>query len=257
MFIAVDIGNTNVVLGAYEGEELLHVWRISSDASRTEDEYRATLLALFAESRLEERGAQGCMIASVIPRLSHTLGAALERLLGCKAMHLTPDLEMGILNMYEPPGDVGADRLANAAGGAQRYGAPLIIVDFGTATTLDVVSAERHYLGGVIMPGLEMSADALFQKTSLLPRIAIERPRRAIGRSTRESILSGLVWGSIAGADRLVEEAREELGAGADCEVVATGGYAPAMAALSRQITRVDTDLTLWGLLKIWQWNRA
>ncbi len=255
MFLAVDIGNTHIVLGAYEGEELRQVWRLWSNPARTEDEMRVTMRQLLEESNFPTDSSWGCAISSVIPRLSHTLKSALSRLFEREPLVLTHELDLGIENRYRHPENVGPDRLANAVGGVVRYGAPLVVLDFGTATTFDVITADRAYVGGIIMPGLEMSADALFQKTSLLPRIAVEAPAKVIGRSTQESIASGLIWGSVAAVDRLADQVREEIGA-PDCPVVATGGYAPTIGALSKAINRVDSDLTLYGLLQIWKRNR-
>jgi type III pantothenate kinase len=255
MFLAVDIGNTHCVLGVYDwDEQLRQVWRISSNPSRTEDEVRMTLAQLFRESGLTLAAVRGCVVSSTIPRLAKTFREALAALLGRPPLILTNDLDLGVENRYHHPEDVGADRLANAVGGIERYGAPLIVVDFGTATTFDVVTRDKAYLGGIIMPGLEMSADALFQKTSRLPRIAIEPPARVVGRSTRESIASGILRGSAAAVDRLIEQVREEI-AEPECPVVATGGLARTVVPLTRHLEKVDDDLTLYGLLRVWLRN--
>lgn len=255
MFMAVDIGNTHMVLGLFEKEVLRQTWRVRSDPARTEDETRALLRQLFQECDLSLDSLRGAMVCSVIPRLTHTLRDALAVLLGREPLVLTHELDLGIRNMYHYPENVGPDRLANAVGGVHRYGAPLIIVDFGTATTFDVISADKAYLGGVILPGLEMSADSLFQKTSLLPRVAIDKPAHVIGRSTFESITSGIVWGTAAVIDRLTAQIRDEMGE-PDCPLVATGGHSATIAKLSHEISRVDPDLTLFGILKVWERNQ-
>jgi type III pantothenate kinase len=254
MFLAVDAGNTNIVLGLYEGEILRKTWRMKSDVHRTTDETRLFLRQLLQEKDVNVDCITAAMVASVIPRLSGTLQDALEELTGIRPMLLTHELELGIQNLYNHPENVGPDRLANAVGGIARYGAPLAVVDFGTATTFDVITRNKEYLGGVILPGLEMSADSLFQKTSMLPRIAIARPDRVIGRSTLEAITSGIVLGSAAMVDALMLRIREELSE-PDCTLIATGGHAPTLAAYSHEIKLVDNDLTLFGMLKAWEQN--
>jgi type III pantothenate kinase len=255
MFLCVNVGNTHIVLGLYEEETLRAVWRVSSVPWRTEDEYRVLFRNMLRESAPDLGGCAGCMVASVVPRLTQTLLRSVKSLLGIDAMVLSHDLDLGVGNLYERPEDVGPDRLANAAGGIARYGAPLIVVDSGTATTFDVVSADRAYIGGIIMPGLEMAAEALFQKTSRLPRIAIAAPRELIGRTTMDAIASGLVRGTAGAVDSLVAQIREALGAPA-CPAVATGGCAEIIAPFAKSLTHVDPDLTLYGMLKIWQRNR-
>ena len=254
MFLAVNAGNTRVVLGVYHGEELRRVWRISSDPARTEDEYGLLMRQFFRDGGVEPTAVRGAMISSVVARLTATLKTALRDLLGIEPLVLTHELDLGFRICYRDPKDVGADRLANTAGGMQRYGAPLIIVDSGTATTFDVLSADRDYLGGIILPGMDMSADALFQKTSLLPRIAIEPPRSVIGNSTQAAIASGIVWGTVGAVDRLILQVRQEIGA-PDCRAVATGGYAEVLTSLSSELSQADPDLTLFGIRKIWERN--
>jgi type III pantothenate kinase len=254
MFLAVNAGNTHVTVGVFDGEDLWHMWRIASNPARTEDELRLIFVQMFAEKELALSQVRGCMICSVIPRLIRPLSLAVEDLLGVEPLVLTHELDLGIRNDYQPPSAVGADRLANAVGGVERYGCPLVIVDAGTAITFDVISSERSYLGGVILPGLDMSADALFAKTSLLPRVAIDPTESVIGRSTQESITSGLIWGSVAAIDFIVHRIRKELKA-PDCPVVATGGHSSTLAPNSRELDRVDIDLTLFGMLKIWERN--
>jgi len=255
MFLSVNVGNTHIAYGLFQGQNLVRTWRVRADPARTDDESRLLIRQLFAEHDLSPDHIRGCMISSVIPRLSHTLSMALEGILGTKPTILHHSLDLGIENRYHHPENVGADRLANAVGGVVRYGAPLIIVDLGTATTLDVVSRDRAYLGGVILPGLEMSADSLFQKTSLLPRIAIEPPERTIGRTTIEAITSGLLLGTAGAVDELTRRIREEM-AEPNCPLIATGGHGPVISRISKEISKTDPDLTLFGILKIWERNQ-
>ncbi len=252
MFLAIDVGNTHTVIGLYEGQNLAHVWRITSVAERTEDETRALLANLFAERNLSVGSVRGAGIASVIPRVTASIAAAVRALVEVEPLVINSECNLGIENHYKHPENVGADRLANAVGGIERYGAPLIVVDMGTATTFDVMSSDRAYIGGIIIPGLEMSADALYQKTSLLPRIAIDNPGPVIGGSTIEAITSGIMRGTVAAIDRLIEQVRDEMHE-PDCKVVATGGHSRKIARLSQHLETVDADLTLFGILTIWQ----
>jgi type III pantothenate kinase len=255
MFLSIDVGNTQIVLGLYESDRLRETWRLAADPERTGDEYAMLIAGLLGRAGFDPAALAGSMISSVIPRLTQSLSAAILSVSRVEPMVLTHDLDLGIENRYERRENVGADRLANAVGGVERYGAPLIVVDLGTATTFDVISADRAYLGGAIMPGLEIGADALFRRTSLLPRVAIEPPSSAIGRSTNEAIASGLVWGTVGAIDKLAQKIRAELGA-PECLVVATGGHAATVARFSETISKVDPDLTLFGILRIWQRNR-
>ncbi len=255
MFLAVDVGNTQIVTGLYVNQELSKTWRLASEPTRTEDEYRSLFLSLFHEAKIDLDAFQGCMICSVIPRLTQTLDAVFKQILGPRSMLLSHDLDLGVENKYQHPQDVGLDRLANAVGGIEKYGAPLILIDLGTATTFDIISADRAYLGGVILPGLEMSADSLFQKTSLLPRVSIEMPQSTIGRNTNDAINAGLMLGTVGAIDMIAQRIKQEINA-PDCAIIATGGHAQAIAKLSEQIQRVDPDLTLDGIYHVWRRTR-
>lgn len=256
MFLAFNAGNTHVVCAAFQGEDLIHAWKVRSDAARTVDEYRVFLRQFLGEVSLDPGEIEGALIASVIPRLTVTLQQAVEDLGGLTPLVLDESMDLGLENRYEPPSAVGPDRLANAVAGVERYGCPLILVDFGTATTFDVISPEGHYVGGAILPGLEMSADSLFQKTSRLPRVALSPPREVIGRNTQDSLVSGLMWGVACAVDGMAERIRMELGV-PECRLVATGGDAPAIAKLCKSITDVQPDLTLHGIRILWERNRS
>jgi type III pantothenate kinase len=256
MFLALNVGNTHVVPGVFDGDKLIKTWRLRSDPARPRDEYRLLLRQLLEEEGMDFSQIDGCMISSVIPRLSFTLRDALEPVVKVPVMDLHCRLDLGFQILYRHPEDVGPDRLADAVGGIARYGAPLIVVDFGTATTFNIITPQSEYLGGVIMPGLEMSADALFQKTSRLPRVAVAPPEKVIGRSTFEAIASGIVWGTIAAIDGLADKIRAELGL-PECRVVATGGNAATLSSHSRVISEVNPDLTLYGILIAWRRNQG
>lgn len=255
LWLSVDIGNTNVVLGLHdETGRVVHSWRVSSDLRRTEDEY-AILFRHLEEDRSTPAGKwTGACICSVVPALTPVVKRAVERVHDVESLVLGPDTRMNIRNRYKNPEEVGADRLANAAGARDRYGTPVLIVDFGTATTLDVVSSKGDYLGGCILPGLDATADALFRSTAKLPRISIETPGKVLGRTTIESIRSGLFYGAVGSVDSLVARIWKEIGEKGT--VVATGGLASTLAKHSKTISYADADLTLHGLWVIWNLNR-
>ncbi len=254
-WLSVDIGNTNTVLGVHDDSgRVIHSWRVSSDLRRTEDEY-AALFRLLGEERVAPAARwMGACLCSVVPALTPAIARAVERVYGVRPLVLDSKTRLNVRNRYKNPQEVGADRLANAAGARDRYGLPVIIVDFGTATTLDVVSSRGDYLGGCILPGLDATADALFRSTAKLPRISVEEPRTVLGRTTIESIQSGLFFGAIGSVDWLVERLWETLGERG--KVVATGGLATTLADHSRTISKADPHLTLHGLWVIWNLNR-
>jgi type III pantothenate kinase len=254
LLLTVDIGNTNIVLGIFAGERLIDHWRIATELKKTEDEYALTLQGLVALNEVRPADASGAIIASVVPHLCPVFQKSIRRVFGVEARILDHTTPIPVRNRYENPQEVGVDRLANAVGGKTLFGAPLIIVDFGTAITLDVVSPAGDYLGGVIMPGLEMSADALYKRTSRLPRILLERPAHVLGRTTIASMQSGLYFGLVSAIDGVIEKLWKELGF--KSKVVATGGLAPAFAAESKLVTATDPFLTLHGLRLIWEYNQ-
>lgn len=265
MLLAVDIGNTNVTLGLYDPEAApgaplaptpLRRWALSSQPMRTADEYRLTLRALLAEGADAEAITE-TVVASVVPPLTRPIMTALRQAYPAarhlEVGHATP---MPVRNLYRAPAEVGLDRLANAAGAVALFAPPIIVVDLGTATTFDLVDASRAYLGGVIVPGPALMAEALSLRTARLPRIAPERPARIVGGSTVEALQSGLYWGTIGAIDYLVEAIERELG-WEGATVVATGGEARAVMNDARRIGRVEPDLTLFGLSEIWRHGAA
>lgn len=255
LLIAVDIGNTNVTIGLYEAETLKTTWRISSTGPKTADEFHVMLRDLCATAALDPRHAKGIVLCSVVPRLTPPLSDALRQLTGLVPLAVVSDIPIPITNQYQDPIQVGHDRLVNAFSAWTRYGGPLIIVDFGTAITLDVVTKDRRYLGGVIAPGVEISLDALSARTALLPRIELEPQPRVLGTSTPESIRSGLLHGFGALCDGLVNKLKAECAPRA--QVIATGGYAKMISTYCQTIDCVNPGLTLDGLKLLWDSQQA
>lgn len=253
MVFVLDIGNTHIVAGVYKDGKLAHHWRISTDRKKTEDEYGLIFVAMLAHAGVSLGSFTGAAIASVVPPLTPILEKAVRQYVGPSPIVVGPGTKTGMNIKYENPKEVGPDRIVNAVAAYQKYGGPVIVVDFGTATTLDVVSADGEYLGGAIAPGILTATDALFEKASRLPRIEIARPQSAIGRNTVQSMQSGIVFGFAGQVDGLVTRVSEELRT--EPYVVATGGLAGLVAAESRTIKTVDPWLTLDGLYIIYQRN--
>ncbi len=254
MLLAADVGNSKIAFGLFEGEELLERWTIRTDHKKTADEYALLIHQLFEMRARSISEVSAAVMASVVPAVDRSVGAALAGICHAQLLVVQPTTPLGIQNLYEVPEEVGADRLANAVGGRAMRGAPVIVIDFGTATTFDVVSPEGDYMGGLIMPGLEMEAQALFDYTAKLPRVSPKRPKRVLGKTTVASIRSGLFWGYVSSIDGLIKRLRDELGG--EWPVVATGGYAASVASESEFIEHVEPDLTLHGLRIIWERNQ-
>jgi type III pantothenate kinase len=247
MLLAVDVGNTQTVLGLFDASGgLTRTWRTATDRSRTAQEWAVLWRGLLALDRLEPDAARRLMIGSVVPPVGEVWEEVGRDLLGVPVAQLTPEVRHGLVLEVDQPGEVGADRIANAIAARELFGTPAVVVDFGTATTFDVVSAAGHYLGGAIAPGLWTAAEALVQKTARLPRIALEAPRHAIGRNTVAAMQSGIVYGFAGQVDALVERLARELEG--EPRVLATGGLAPLVARHSRRIDQVVPELTLLGL---------
>jgi type III pantothenate kinase len=250
MWLVIDVGNTNTVLGIYDGKKLLHHWRIASDQERTADEQALLLRQLSEAASLEMSKIDGVIIGSVVPALTQTYAQAARTLFGITPIEVTADLDLDLEIGYEDPRQMGADRIANAVAARERFSGPVIVVDFGTATTFDVISREGKYLGGIIAPGLHTSATDLFARAARLPRfVEIKEPKRIIGKNTVESIQAGLFFGTVGQVDEIVSRIQSELGEKA--LVVATGGLAELIAPQSRTIEKVCLTLTLDGLLEI------
>ena len=255
LLLTIDAGNTNTVLGIHEGAELRRHWRLSTRREQTADEYGILVRNLFAASDIDPSRISGVALASVVPPLTPVLVALARQYLGEEPLVVEPGVRTGMPILYEPPGDVGADRIVNGVAAFAAYGGPVIVVDFGTATTFDVVTRKGEYLGGVICPGIGISADALFQRAARLPRVDVRDPGKVIGRSTVTSMQAGLYFGYAGMVEALLARIKAELAEPA--RVVATGGLAETLASEIPSIEAVDPVLTLTGLRLIWERNRA
>jgi type III pantothenate kinase len=255
MLLCVDIGNTNIVMGLYRGDELLTHWRISTDHQRMPDEYSMLLMDLLAHQGFRFQEIDGIALASVVPPVTDTFIEMLHHYLTPKPFIVDSGVKTGVAIRYDNPREVGADRVVNAAAAYTLYGGPACIVDFGTATTFDALSAKGEYLGGAIAPGVRVAAEALFQRTAKLPRIDLQRPKKAIGTNTVDSMRSGILFGYVGLVEGMVARFRRELGP--EMRVIATGGLAGVIAEETRVIEVVDIWLTLKGLRLIYEMNEG
>jgi type III pantothenate kinase len=271
MLLVIDVGNTNTVLGVFaragEGhapgsanetqryERLVANWRVATSRTSTVDEYGVLFRNLFSMAGLESKGIHGIVISSVVPPLDPVLRQVCERYFNLLPLSIEPGVKTGMPVHYDNPAEVGADRIVNGVAAFAKYGGPCVIVDFGTATTFDCVSAKGEYLGGVICPGIGISADALFERTARLPRVEIRKPARVIGSNTVGSLQSGLYYGYLGLVDGILELLLAELGP--ETHVIATGGLGPMIGTGSKYIKNIDDSLTLEGLRIIWERNAS
>nr|WP_026895575.1 type III pantothenate kinase [Clostridiisalibacter paucivorans] len=255
MILVFDVGNTNITLGVYEGEELLNFWRVATDKNKTSDEYGMLIDRLFKYNGLELEEVESIIISSVVPPLMYTLEAMSIKYCGKEPIIVGPGVKTGMNIRYDNPREVGADRIVNAVAAYKKYGGPLIIVDFGTATTFCAISEEGEYLGGAISPGIKISSEALFQRAAKLPKVEIKKPKNIICRNTISSIQSGIVYGYVGIVDYIVDRMKKEIGKETKA-IVGTGGLSTLIASESKTINKIDKMLTLEGLRIIYELNK-
>lgn len=255
MILVFDVGNTNMVVGVFDQEELLTHWRIRTDVQRTADEYGIILDALFRYHGLDSKNIKAVIISSVVPTLNMELEWTSQRYFGCKPMVVGPGIKTGLSIKYDNPREVGADRVVNAVAAYHKYGAPLIIVDFGTATTFCVVNQAGEYLGGAIAPGIRISTDALVSRASKLPRVELAVPKSMIGKNTVMSMQVGIMYGFVGQVEGIINRMKKEIEG--PVRVIATGGLAALIASETDTIDVIDEFLTLEGLRLIYAINHA
>ncbi|SMO80824.1 type III pantothenate kinase [Melghirimyces algeriensis] len=255
MLMAMDVGNTHIVLGIYKGDELLYHWRVHTDKNSTEDEYGMRLKGLFNHVGIGLEEIDGVVICSVVPPLTHVLKMLIRKYFRVTPVIVGPGVKTGLNIQYENPREVGADRIANAVAALDRYGPPVIVVDFGTATTFCFINEKGHYVGGAITPGIYVSTEALYQRASQLTRVEIVQPDSVVGRNTVKAVQAGVFYGYVGVVDGIVSRMKAEMKQ--KPTVVATGGLAELICGETRTIDKVDPLLTLKGLKLIYERNRS
>lgn len=257
MLLVIDVGNTNIVFGVFKGKELLYDWRIATERDRTSDEYGLLFEQIFRYHGLNPKEVTDVIISSVVPPLMHTLPAMSIKYFGIDPIVVGPGVKTGMNIKYDNPREVGADRIVNAVAAYEKYGGPLIIVDFGTAITFCAISKDGDYLGGAITPGIKISSEALFMRTAKLPKVEITKPDKVIAKNTVNSIQSGLVFGYIGMIDYIIEKMIKEMEETENSvKVVATGGFSNLIASESKYIKKIDKMLTLDGLRIVFERNK-
>ena len=255
MLLALDVGNTNIVLGVFDGEDLRTHFRLSTSRNRTVDEYGIQIMVVLQSAGIPPEEITDVIISTVVPPITDTLAVTAKKYFNVDTLFVEAGIKIGLNIKYENPKEVGADRIVNAVAAYNLFGGPLIVVDFGTATTFCAISKDAEYLGGAISPGIGISMEALFRSTAKLSRVQFKKPGRVIGKNTIESMQSGLYWGFVAQVDGMVRRMKKEMPQ--DTRVIATGGMASLIAAHSETIDEVQPLLTLEGLRIIYNKNRA
>lgn len=254
MLLVFDVGNTHTVVGLFSSNELVADWRIASDKAKTEDEYGVLLKSFFKEANIEVDRVKDALISSVVPPITGIIERMIERYFLVKPLIVGPGIKTGLSIKYESPREIGADRVVNAVAAINLYNPPLIIVDFGTATTFCAIAENGDYLGGAIAPGIGIASEALFQRTAKLPRVELIKPKSVIGKNTINSIQSGLIFGYIGLVEGIIMRMKAEIGGSP--LVVATGGFAQFIAENAKMIDEVNPNLTLMGLRMIHELNK-
>jgi len=254
LLLAMDVGNTNIVFGVWRGQDLVESFRLKTDTERTSDEYGALLMTLLNRSAISAREVGGVVVSSVVPPLQPTLARLGSEYFGRKPLFVGPGVKTGMPIRYDNPAEVGADRIVNALAARELYGAPVVVVDFGTATTFDIVNGRGEYAGGIIAPGVLIAAEALFAHASRLYRVDVQPPERLVGSNTATAMQAGIYFGYVGLVDGILERLLDEI-SGLD-QIVATGGQAELIAAGSKFIRRVEPLLTLIGLRRVHELNR-
>lgn len=257
MLLVIDVGNTNIVLGVYDGKKLINDWRVATNKDKTSDEYGLVIEQIFNYHGLKTSDIDAVMISSVVPPLMYTLQAVSKKYFKCDPYIVGPGIKTGMNIKYDNPREVGADRIVNAVAAYEQYGGPIIVVDFGTAITFCAISKSGEYLGGAIAPGIKISSEALFMRTAKLPKVEIVKPDRVICKNTVNSIQAGLIYGYVGLVDNIIAKMKEELSEEGEVKtVVATGGLASLISSESKYINRIDKLLTLEGLRIIYDRNK-
>ncbi|WP_100374401.1 type III pantothenate kinase [Bacillus sp. FJAT-45037] len=254
MILVIDVGNSNIVLGVYDKEELVYHWRIATSRQKTEDEFAMSIKALFVDKGLTFRCIEGIIISSVVPPIMFSLEQMCKKYFALPPMIIGPGIKTGLNIKYDNPREVGADRIVNAVAAIELYGTPLVIVDFGTATTYCYINEHKQYMGGAIAPGISISTEALYNRASKLPRIEIAKPEQVLGKNTIHAMQAGIFFGYVGQVDGIVTRMKEESYEAPT--VVATGGLATLISTEARSIDIVDPFLTLKGLRMIYEKNK-